>query len=701
MKEQDRILADELNRRIDAEMQGQKPPVSKTVQPEAELAAKLINLAQETDPDPDFVAKLGSQLARRAARKQQLQNKAAPPEQLSFWQQLSQMFKEGTTMNRNKYLLGALGVLALVVVGAYVIFSRDNSDTETPVAELPTNEVETEATESSDAVPPTPGDETPEESTEEATEATEVAELPGLPVLDANSQASGLGGGGGSNVRPQGGGGAAAPEASSLPADSSFIFTDPFSGTLFTLNTSLPTEPNLATVLQNAPSDGLSLDEVRDLANKFGFDGPIYQEQYPVFEQEDGVPTYEPPVVYHLFDGSRSLIIDQWGVYYNDNSIQNDFENPISFETAVPIAESYLQERGLIDFEYEVMQIWGSDVNFVRTIDGQPTNQPELTVGVSHDGRIYFVSYQVYRNAEILGRYPLITAEEAWAILQSGVVENNIPYLYAAGPELAIEEPVFTEDPAADLYQFWVREYEPGDEIHLYEWPVAFLPADGNGDPRIQIRNYLVQADTDTLNALTEQIGQQTHIWGQIGPNGDTIELAGWEAVAQFTEPATSGQGVISRNGDQVLFTDSNSGETFIVPDAPVDLADGTDVYLFAWVARDLGLDYPVLDWENIDKIVNISPDEEALPVEPPVAEPPIGEEPIFEPFTYETFTVNDVSLAYYTTYSWPTNDDGSIRYEGQPTIIVQPTWKFSGNTDTGETVEFFVQAPQPEFLNR
>ncbi|MBK7895129.1 MAG: hypothetical protein WAS33_30340 [Candidatus Promineifilaceae bacterium] len=689
MKEQDPILADELTRRIDAEMQGkQQPPVSEAIQPEADLAAKLITLAHNTHPDPDFVANLGSQLARRAARKQQIQNKAVPPERPSFWQQFTQLLKEGTTMNRNKYLLGAFAVLAVVLLGAYVLFNQGNNNNAEPVADTTGSETQTEE---ADQPTPEPG---------ATDEATEVADLPSLPVLDASSQASGLGGGGGGNVRPQSGGGGAAPESAALAADSSFIFTDPFSGTLFTLNSTLPDGPGLAPVLQNAPSDGITLEEVQDLANRFGFTGQLYQEQYPIFEEVVGVPAYVPPVVYHLFDGPRSLIIDQWGVYYNDTSIENDFENPIAFETAVPIAEAYVQERGLLNFAYEVMQIWGSDVNFVRTIDGEPTNQPELTVGVSHDGRIYFVSYQVMRNAEILGRYPLISAQEAWEILQSGVVENNIPYQYAVRPELAIEEPVFQEDPAADLYQFWVREFAPGDEIHLYDWPIVFLPVGSGGDPRIQVRNYVVQADAATLSALAERVGQQTHIWGQIGPDGNTLDLAGWEPVGENVQPATSGMGTISRSGDQVLFTDSNTGDIFIVPEAPSDIEDGTDVYLFAWAARDLGQEYPVLDWENMDKIVNFPPTEEVMPVEPPVEEPIFIDEP-FEPFTYESFAVNEVSLAYYTTYSWPTNDDGSIRYEGQPTLIVQPTWKFAGETETGDRVEFFVQAPQPEFLNR
>ena len=686
MKEQDPILADELNRRIDAEMQGkQQPPVSDAVQQEAELAARLIRLAEDTHPDPDFVAQLGSQLARRAAYRQKMKNKAAPPERPSFWQQLKQLVKEGTTMNRNKYLLGALGVLALVIVGAYVLLNwNDNNNTVEPVADTTGSEVE----------------ETNQPTTEpDATdEAVAVADLPALPVLEGN-QTNGLGGGGGGNPRPQSGGGGAATESAAFAADGNFIFTDPFSGTTFTLNTTLPTEPTLAPVLQNAPGDGISLDAVRDLASRFGFTGQIYQEQYPVFEPENGGPVYEPPVIYRVFDGPRSLIIDQWGAYYNDMSIENDYENPISFEAAVPIAEAFLQEHGLLNFEYEVQQIWGSDVNFVRTIDGERNNQPEITVGVSSDGRVYSVSYQGLRNVETLGRYPIISAQEAWEILQGGVVENNILYQFIAQPEQAIEQPIAIDDPIADLYQFWVREYAPGEEIHLYEWPVVYLPVGSDGNPRIQLRNYVIQTDPATLGALAERVGQQTHVWGQIGSDGTTLELAGWEPVDPNFQPATTGQGIITRSGDQVLFTDTNTGQVFIVPNVPSDLEDGTEVYLFAWAARDLGQAYPVLDWENMDKIITFPPTEEVLPVEP--IEEPLPIDGPFEPFTYQSVTVNEVSLAYYTTYSWPTNENGEISYDGQPTIIVQPTWKFSGETNDGYFVEFFIQAPQPEYLNR
>ena len=693
MKEQDPILADELSRRIAAEIQGKdQPPVSEAIEKEAELAAELISLAHDTHPDPDFVAALGSQLARRAAQKKKVQRQKLPPERPSFWQQLSQMLKEGTTMNRNKYLLGALGAVVVIVIAAFIFMNRDNNTTEpgATIAEDTTSDIS--------------NDNTTSPTTEAEEDAVEIAGLPPLPVLEGN-QTSGLGGGGAANVRPQSGGGGFT-EGAAFDANTSILYTDPFSGTTFTLNTTLPTDTTLTTVLQNVPDNAVTVEQARDLATRFGFTSQLYREQYPVFEEtiEGDRPAYEPPVVYHVFDGPRSLIIDAWGAYYNDLSIENDFENPIPFEQAVPIAEAFVQEHNLIDFEYEVQQIWGSDVNFVRLVDGQPVNQPELSVGVSHDGRIFFVSYQVLRNAETLGRYPLISAEAAWELLQGGVVENGIIYNYSVGPEFAIEQPIPIEPGIGngeDAYQFWVREYEPGDEVHLYEWPLVYLPVDSDADPRIQIRNYILEADRATLDAIAAQVGQQIHLWGQIGANDDTIQVTGWEEMGQINQPI-AGPGVIRLDGEQVLFTNNETGETYIIPEAPVDLEDGLNVYLFAWVARDLGQAYPVADWENIEKVVEPLFPVEPLPVEEPEApiEGPV-DGGVFEPFTYESFSVDEVSIAYYYTYNWPTNENGETLYEGQPTIIVQPTWKFSGQTDTGEYVDFFVQAVDAEHLQR
>jgi hypothetical protein len=61
------------------------------------------------------------------------------------------------------------------------------------------------------------------------------------------------------------------------------------------------------------------------------------------------------------------------------------------------------------------------------------------------------------------------------------------------------------------------------------------------------------------------------------------------------------------------------------------------------------------------------------------------------------------VTLEYYYTYIWPeiSEEDaanGRASFEN-PTILIQPTWKFSGSTNTGELLAFPVQAVDEAFL--
>jgi hypothetical protein len=506
----------------------------------------------------------------------------------------------------------------------------------------------------------------------------------------------------GAQPRSQGGGGgpglgAAVPEAedaaAALPVEP-FVYTSPLSGTSFILNTGLPVEPTSGLVQQRPPLDEVELATAQQLAGQFGFTGPLYIESFPEIEtigiEESTIDVapvpFEPPTTYHVFDGLRQMAITPWGVFYNDNNVPFDYENPLSFAQAKDIAEAFLQERNLLDFEYTVQEGFSGEVFFVRLIDGRPIDQPEIIVGVNSDGAISFVNHQVWSGLELLGPYPLISAEAAWQRILDGVDANNIMFMIR--PSDTFEEPVIIEDPLSDRFQFWERSYAPGDEVHLYEWPLVYLPAEGAGAPRVQMRNYVLQADEATLNGLAENTGRQIHLWGQIAADGTTIELAGWEPWPENSQPISQ-QGVIRYEIDQVLFA-GEDGRTFIIPDAPADLPDGLEVFIFAWAARDVGAAYQVIDWDNINKVVDF-PEEEFVG-EP---EPLIDE--TFEPFRYEEVTVNSVELAYASTYIFPEEDERTGF--DQSTLILQPTWKFTGTADNGDIIDLFVQAVDEAYL--
>lgn len=683
MKKTEQQLADELDLFLTAAMRGGTPSLTPEAQSEeAKLAAELMQLAAENEPEPKFVKELEKRLVKKTAVSPH--PKVNAPERSSLWRQIQHFVKEGLTMKRTVYALGALAAVAVVVLaGLFLMNGRPGTEPDAMVADVT-------ATPAAD-VTDTPAD-SGSEAVEDATPAA-VADLPKLPALEGGSAGFGLGGGGETSS------GAPVPEAGSIVADASMpIFTDIFSGTSFVLNTTLPTEPGTALVQRQ---DDFATDEARaqEIATRFGFDGPLY-EQYtrPYPEDMEFAQDYEQPPVYFTFDGLRALIIDNYGVYYRNDGVLIDFENPLPFEQIVPVAEAFVTERGLATFPYMVKPGWGSDVLFYRLIDGQPIDQPEIAVTVTSEGQVAFASYGVLTNLQDLGQYPLISAEAAWALIQDGILDNDILYTWLppeAGDAVTLEEPVMD-----DRFQFWQREHQPGEEVHIYTWPNIFLPLAGDGAPRIEAYPYILGGDTAVLDEIVATEDSMLHIWGTLAADGGTLEVIGWETMA---EPQSLFlEGVIRFvDGEVQLLT--NERDTYILPNAPADLTEGMDVAVFAWSTRDTGAAQPLLDWESIEKRVpppeGEMPDEGiALPEPMPIDGPGFGGPP-----TIETVTFDEVSLGYYRLTMFPEVAEGDMvtmemRYS-QPPVVLMPVWQFTGTTNTGERMQFSVAAVAPEYL--
>ncbi|MCP4359077.1 MAG: hypothetical protein GY796_13765 [Chloroflexi bacterium] len=456
------------------------------------------------------------------------------------------------------------------------------------------------------------------------------------------------------------------------------VFTDPFSSTTFTLNAPLPESPGETAVLRHQQSGKISLEAAAQLAQKFGFDGTLYQEAFPDASQlEPGLADFTPPTIYYAFDNAGIFSIDPWSANYHNGDAPYDVESRVDFTTASQAAESFLQEHSLLDFPYTIQQGFGSDLFFMRQIDGRAANQPEIVVSVNNSGQVSYVSYQVMQNLEDMGTYPLILAEEAWARLQSGVVANSIPYtLYPA-------DGVTAADPFANEFQSWTRQYQPGETVQLYGWPNVYLPANGSGTARVQIFPYLMTGADETLNQIAEAVGQQINVNGVINEDGKGILVNDW-SVANELEPLSL-QGTIQRQGEQVQFAASD-GQTYLLPDPPADLPDEMAAFVFAWTSQQSEGELPLLQWESIDKSIMF--EEETAATEP-------GNDSFF----YNNVTLDDVTLAYYLTYIFPAVEPDQISPATQPTVILQPAWKFSGTADNEEKVEFYVQAVTGEFV--
>ncbi len=422
-------------------------------------------------------------------------------------------------------------------------------------------------------------------------------------------------------------------------------------------------------MLRQTPVGELTPETARQLANRFGFTGDLYREN--MLATGDTAVTL--PTIYYTFDGPRTFSVDSWSANYQDNSAPYDPANPPDFASASQTAVQFLESRGLLDFPYTVRAGFGGDVLVLRQVDGKTLNQPEIVVGISPEGLVSYISYQVMPSLETVGNYPLMPAAEAWAQLQNGVTLNNIVYtIYPAAGTAVANSPATA--------QSWSRQYAPGQTVQLYGWPNAFLPASGSGAARVQLYPYQLAGNEEVINQIAEATGQQIMVEGLMGDDGRTVTVNNWSPTDQ--EPLTL-QGVLRREGELALL-ETTDGQTYQLPDAPTDLTDGMELFAFAWNSQ--SADGPsLLQWERLDEAI--------LPAEP-AADAPIE----IAPPAYKSVTIDTVELAYFVTYLFTEGTaDGSA--PTAPTILLQPAWRFAGTVNGGETVEFFVQAVVGELV--
>jgi hypothetical protein len=652
-------LANELDAFLTARLKGRSVTTSEEVQSAARLVSALLDVAKRTEPDPIFLSSLEAQLARAASR-QQKQKKA--PERPSFWQQLLTTVEETFTVRRTVFALGT--IVALIIVGIFalnILFPNDGTE---PAAIADVTQVETE--ESSETIA--------EAVPEAALDTSNLRPLPNLAVGGFGGGGGGFGGGGGGEI-------ALSEPITDANGDLSFRPYNPLSDTVYLMNAPLPVESTSAAVYEQPGENSLNLEDVRHFANLFRMGGEIYTETYPEFEPAPGEPAWTPPTSYFMFDGPRTLSV--WGSnlqYYDQSAAPNFTAELMAYEQALPIAEAFLRDRGLLDFDYQLIppQFSGNEVNFHRVVDGRVVNAPEYTVSVNNAGQVLSVYYNPLHKLQSLGTYPLRSAESAWQqVTTEGIDYQRSYFITYPGPDYEFpEEPIPVDGP----YKYWQRTYQDGETLNIFTSPLVYQPVDSNAAPRIQADQFILVGSDEVLRAIGEQRGQQIRVTGTVRhvDSALNLEVSDWQVV-EFIDYQYQ-PGTIRQDEGQTLL-EADSGETFLIPNAPADLAAGERVNVNGWFIEP-GDPYGVFNWQGIDRIVEF----EALPADI-VTDPALA-----EPYKIGQVEITSVELIYvYVPYTEEGRTD--VR------ILLQPAWRFKGTTDTKEIIEFVVQAVTDEFI--
>jgi hypothetical protein len=348
------------------------------------------------------------------------------------------------------------------------------------------------------------------------------------------------------------------------------------------------------------------------------------------------------------------------------------------FDQAAPIAESFLKDRGLLDFEYEIRHpVWDSNtVEIYRVINGRTINVAEYTVSITVAGQILSVSYNPLTQLQALGDYPLRTAAEAWQLITTeGIDYQRSYYITYPGPNYEYpEEPEVVDGP----YKYWQRQYQDGDSITLISSPQVYRAVNGDAAPRIQLDQFLLSGNSDILNAISDTVGQQIQVTGIIrgtGSGAQMIEARDWSIIEYVEYQYQTGT---IRRADGQFYLDADNGQTYVIPNAPEDLADGERVNVNGWTIEAGN----VFNWNGIDRYIEYDPSVEELAIDSGV----------YEPYKIGRVEITSVDVTYL--YS-PVYEEG----QAYPTVLIQPAWRFKGNTDTNEIIEIYVQAVADDFV--
>ncbi|HSH05625.1 MAG TPA: hypothetical protein VLL52_24125 [Anaerolineae bacterium] len=678
----DQHRADQLEQWLSASRTPTDPDLASLV----DLASHLQQTADAITPPPSFHAELAATLQKQANLQQHKQSQAAAASnrasRLTFFQKIKHSL-ELTTMNRKLSLWGTLALVLLFVFFGNSFLRNQNNNTTSP-----------------------------------ALVASNPDQLQPLPFLQ-NQGPGGMGGGGGFGG---GGGGIVNTEealaASDMAIQPDMRFYHPWTEAELNYNGRFPAQPQVATVYQQAGQPTLSLDTVKQYANLLGMTGTIYQDIIPAEQIAHMEASGQPiPASYHIFgDRYNFAVYGNTVQYYRQYNTDEPFayNNMMPGPQAIPVAENFLRERGLLPADYEINAPYGHMVEVRGKIDGYDNHIPTIYVQVRNDSTIQSVDITIWPTPENLGNYPLITAEQAWALIQEAKtntdLHNRITYLsFLSEQSLPIDQPL--PDEQNGQINFWQRTYDVGETITIYTSIYGYKAVTDDSAPRLLADRYRLTANTDTLNQLAQHIGQPIKIEAVVQTDGEQplIDVTNFTVFATWDElvPFVYYYGTVERAGDQITFR-AEDGTTFSLQDIPAEIASGDRIGVGGYIPAD---NPNQLNWQHIERVTWEQTDPDVVIMEDGNAEPlPLPSEPMpSEPLPVEpmpgypgmpenmltTIDINQIELIYMPVYHTTGNSDETM----VSVMILQPAWRFTGTNNLNEIVHLIVQAVSPDYI--
>jgi hypothetical protein len=355
------------------------------------------------------------------------------------------------------------------------------------------------------------------------------------------------------------------------------------------LNTALPDGPKEAPVYEQHSDGAIDTAQAKALAAKLGIDGVVY-----TFPSEGGGMTY------YVTDGKQEVWFMESGSHFTyladfgSGPASSSKHQPLAVQ--VSAAETFLKQRGLLNFDYKLDEVLSQDnrVIFTRVLTGQQLLEsdaynPHIEVTLDGDGKVVSLFYNL-NDLKPLGNYPLRSAQEAWGLVIGNPDDHRVQYSITS-PEISVRH----------VQPAWVRTYLVGQRVDLYFYLDVFQPAEAGGQPWISMNGFTLQGDLSGLLAAhdhpqdlnaeqkariasgevseNQAIGWASffHVWGQTSQNANgsrLLKVEGWE---QSLMPDDFLMGVFKEVNGQEVFV-GQAGQQWALNDIPADVPLDTPV---------------------------------------------------------------------------------------------------------------------------
>ncbi len=345
------------------------------------------------------------------------------------------------------------------------------------------------------------------------------------------------------------------PELSATPATQEGSFD--FRGAKLFLNQPLPKSPQTTHVYAMNPDEPASLEQARALAAQFGMQGEIYSAPGYLFNTDD----------YLIIDGKRSLQVhsDKYFVYTADMENNHNVHPASSDEEAEKTIREFFTAHGF-DFPFQVYssEYYSGYVVQPLAPDGIPMQYesytlPMLRVTLDQNGQVLVVDASLMNyDPNALGEYGIISVQEAFdRLLDDTLLTGKMEFVHAP-----INNPIE-----------WYHSYPDNQSVTVYGY-ITVYPALEAGKPPLLVMDgvsligNVTGMETLERNSFISMTGQY------IVENGvRKFNVESWDR--KVSEVWISG--MLSRQGDQVIFTSDDGSETqYVLADPPADLPIGS-----------------------------------------------------------------------------------------------------------------------------